>query len=75
MNNERKCAQVCVNEAAKLWPQIEPELTEHEKADFIKRSEELQRKIDIEKNKTESVGDLNDFAFLKKADTPTTAST
>ena len=45
------------------------------KADFIKRSEELQRKIDIEKNKTESVGDLNDFAFLKKADEPTNAST
>ena len=50
-NNERKCAQVCVNEAAKIWPQIEGELTDHEKADFIQRTESLQRKIDIEKNK------------------------
>jgi hypothetical protein len=65
LNNEPKSSLVCLTESAKLWDEVSKEMSPEEKADCEKVSKVIDRKTQMEKQNTNVIGNINDFAFLK----------
>ena len=72
MNGERKCAQVSVTEARKLYDSATTVLSEVESTELLQNLDKIQRKIDLEKANGSAIGNLNDYAFLKVTKTKET---
>jgi hypothetical protein len=65
LTNEPKSAQVCLNEAAKVWADAQRDMTAEEIADCEAQSKLTDAKVQMERQNTSFVGDINAYAFLK----------
>ena len=65
LNNEPKSAQVCLNEGAKVWAEASAEMSAAERSDCERRTKVLEAKVQMERQNTTVIGDLNSYAFLK----------
>ena len=76
LNGERKCSQVSLNECATVWVKVQPMITQVECDELDAKFKSLQKKVDLERKNTESIGDLNEYAFAKpvKAAQPVAAA-
>ena len=65
MNNEPKSAQVCINECKKVWEKLQGFVERAELAEFESTNASLQKKVEMEIQKKNFVGDLNQYAFIQ----------
>jgi hypothetical protein len=65
MNNEPKSSQVCINESTKLWAEVSQQMSPEERADCEKVAKVIERKTQMERQNTNVIGAINEYAFLK----------
>ena len=63
MNNEPKSAQVCVGEAQKRWAEASKEMTDVQRAETEKLTNQISRKIEMERKNKDQIGDINEYTF------------
>lgn len=74
LNNEPKSAQVCVNESSNNWDEAQKSMTPTEILDCQSQAKLTETRVQMERQNTPFIGDINSFAFLKGDEKATAAA-